>query len=149
MNDNLLSPNHTPDFRHDIPVSPADTQTPILREGPHGKEKGVFSKKQLLIFFDLLSGTNAIERIDFHKRNKFPDIAALFHAITGKPATSFIEKLDDHRRKGLYQFHTPGERNQLIVTLTNLANTFRAAGFRSIAKLADRKIKELESAKND
>jgi hypothetical protein len=122
---------------------------PVLREGATGKEKGVFSKKQLLIFFDLLSETNAIERIDFRKPNKYHDIATLFHALTGKPATSFTEELDDHRHKGLYQFHTPGERTQLIVALTNLANAFRAAGFRSIAKQADKKIKELEAARNE
>jgi hypothetical protein len=119
----------------------------ILHEGAKGKEKGVFSKKQLLILFDLLAETSAVERIDYGKPTKFSDIAALFQAITGKPATSFIEELNDYRNEGLYQFHTRGERDQLIVALTNLANTCRTAGFRSIAKQAEKKIRLLEPAK--
>ena len=121
---------------------------PLLREGAKGKAKGVFSKKQLLIFFDLLSETNAIERIDFRKPNKFREIAALLHSISGKSTDSLIEELNLHRDKSLYRHHTTGERDQLIITLTNLAETFRAAGFRSIAKQADSRIRDLERSVN-
>jgi hypothetical protein len=122
---------------------------PVLREGAKGKEKGVFSKKQLLMFFDLLSETNAIERIDFSKPTKFDDIAALFYALSGKAANSFKEELDDHRHKGLYQFHTTSERDQLIKDLTGLAKPFQTAGFWSVGKQADRKIKQLKAAKKE
>ena len=40
-----------------------------------------------------------------------------------------------------------GELTQLIVTLTNLSETFRSAGFRSIANMADKKLSELERRK--
>jgi hypothetical protein len=148
MNQDSLSPNSNDNRNCNQYILQVFVQ-PILREGAKGKEKGVFSKKQLLILFDLLSETNAIERIDFHKPNKFPDIATLFHALTGKAASSFTKELDDRRHKDIYQFHTAGERDQLIVALTNLANIFRAAGFRSIAKQADKKIKEIEASPPD
>lgn len=119
---------------------------PLLHNSPIGKQKGVFSKKQLLIFLDILSETHAIEHIDYDKPNKFAAIAGLLHALTGKSTTAFTEELHDNRNKSLYRFRTPGERDQLIITLTNLADTFRTAGFRSIAKQADRKIRELENA---
>jgi hypothetical protein len=118
-----------------------------LREGAQGKEKGVFSKKQLLIFFDLLAEHGSIEQIDFSKPTKFQEIANLFHAISGKSASSIVEELTDHRNKSLYKCNTPGEYDQLIITLTNLASVFRGAGFRSIANKADKKIGELEAVK--
>jgi hypothetical protein len=120
---------------------------PTLREGAQGKEKGVFSKKQLFIFFDLLAEPESVERIDFSKPAKFREIANLFHAISGKSASSVVDELNDHRNKSLYKCNTPGECDQLIVTLTNLASAFRDAGFRSIAKKADKKIGELEAVK--
>ena len=125
------------------------TAHPAGKAGIKGREKGVFSKKQILIMFDLLSGPGGLEKIDLTRPNKFDGIAALLHAITGKAKESFLQELNDHRNNGLYAYNTPGERNQLIITLNNLSETFRAAGFRSIAKLADKKIKELESAKKD
>jgi hypothetical protein len=145
-NDNRIS-NQYNDNHTDIQFNSQVILQPALREGAQGKEKGVFSKKQLLIFFDLLAETTGIERIDFSKPNKFQGIADLFHAISGKSASSMVEELNDYRNKSLYKCNTPGELDQLIVTLTNLANTFRDAGFRSIAKKADKKIGELEVAK--
>lgn len=122
---------------------------PVIREGAKGKEKGVFSKKQMLIFFDLIAEAGKLEKIDFSKPNRFDAIADLLHAMTGKGKESFIQELNDCRNRGLYEFNTPGELNQLVIILTNLADIFRAAGFRSVAKLADDKIKELESKKKD
>jgi len=49
----------------------------------------------------------------------------------------------------MYEFHTPGELNQLINTIINLAEFLRKAGFRSLAKEADKKLLELEKHKKD
>jgi len=121
----------------------------VTKSGARGKEAGVFSKLQLLILFDLLYEAADIEKIDLAKPNKFDDVASLFHGLTGKTKESWLQELKDHQKNGLYAFHTEGEKNQLIGTLVNLGETFRKAGFRSIAKLADRKIKELERTKKD
>lgn len=112
--------------------------------GIKGKEKGVFSKKQILILFDLLAETGKLEKIDFTRPNKFDSIAELLFAITGKVKDSWVEQLKDARNKGLYEFKNEGERKQLVVTLTNLSDVFRKAGFRSVAKVADKKLIELE-----
>jgi hypothetical protein len=112
--------------------------------GIKGKEKGVFSKKQILILFDLLAETGRLEKIDFTRPNKFDSIAELLFAIAGKGKDSWVEQLKDGRNKGLYQFKNEGERKQLVVTLTNLSEVFRKAGFRSISKAADKKLIELE-----
>jgi hypothetical protein len=111
---------------------------------PHGKAKGVFSKKQILILFDLLSNVSHLEKIDLDKPNKYDAIADLLFAITGKSQSSWKEELNDYKNKDLYGFHTEGERKQLIAVLTNLAEPFRKAGFRSISALADKKIHWLE-----
>jgi len=115
--------------------------------GIKGKEKGVFSKKQLLIFFDLLSESKAIDKIDYTKPNKFESVALMLQALSGKSKDSILEQLKDTRNNGLYSFQNQGELNQLIITLTNLAETFRKAGFRSIATTADKKMRELERMK--
>ncbi len=112
--------------------------------GIKGKEKGVFSKKQILILFDLLAETGKLEKIDFTRPNKFDSIADLLCAVTGKSKDSWVEQLKDGRNKGLYEFKNDGERKQLIVILTNLSEIFRKAGFRSISKAADKKLIELE-----
>lgn len=122
---------------------------PVIKEGAKGKEKGVFSKKQILIMFDLLAESARMEKIDFSKPNKFDGLADLFHALTGKTKESFIELLNNYKTRSLYEFNTPGELNQLLIILNNLADTFRKAGFRSVSKLADRKILELESMRKD
>jgi len=122
---------------------------PVLKDGAKGKEKGIFSKKQILILFDLLADGGKMERIDFSKPGKFSDIADLLHAITSKAKDSFVEELNDYRHKKLYEFNTEGELRQLISTLSNLSEICRKAGFRTIATLADRKIRELESMKKD
>jgi len=114
-----------------------------------GKEKGVFSKKQLLIFFDLLAESKSIEKIDYSKPNKFESIAEMFHALSGKGKDSLIEQLKDCRNKGLYEFHSKGELNQLIVILTNLATISRKAGFHSITKIVNKKLRELDSTKKN
>jgi hypothetical protein len=123
---------------------------PTIREGATGKIKGVFSKRQLLMLFDLLSKqTTPLEKIDFSRHNRFNAIAGLLHAISGKSKASISEELKDYQKKGLYDGEPGGQRNQIIAELTNLAETFRAAGFRSIAKEADRKIIELQKNGGD
>ncbi|WP_152269043.1 hypothetical protein [Agriterribacter humi] len=113
--------------------------------GIKGKEKGVFSKKQILILFDLLAETGKVEKIDFTRPNKFDSMAELLCAITGKSKDSWIEQLKDCRNKGLYEFKNEGERKQLIVTLTNLAGIFRKAKFRFLSNEIDKKLRSLES----
>jgi hypothetical protein len=122
---------------------------PVLMEGPKGKPMGVFSKRQDLILLDLLSESVRLERIDLSRPNKFDAIADFLHALTGKSKASFIEELHTYKNKSLYEFHTPGERRQLIGMLRNLAELLRKAGFRSVASAADRKIRQLESTLKD
>jgi hypothetical protein len=117
--------------------------TPI-KETLTGKEKGVFSKKQVLIFFDMLHQAGELERIDLSKPNKFDGIGQFFQALTGKGKETWLETLREYRNKDLYECHTPGERSQLINTLTNLADITRAAGLRSVSNLVDKKIGEIE-----
>jgi hypothetical protein len=128
-------------FNEYTTVNPATT-------GIKGKEKGVFSKKQILILFDLLAETSKLEKIDFTRPNKFDSIAELLFAITGKVKDSWIEQLKNGRNKGLYDFKNEGERKQLIITLTNLSEVFRKARFRSVAKIADKKLLELDNRTN-
>ncbi len=72
--------------------------------GVKGKEKGVFSKKQLLILFDLLSENGAIDKIDYSKPNRFESIASMLQAVSGKSKDSILEQLKDTRSDGLYSF---------------------------------------------
>jgi hypothetical protein len=122
---------------------------PAIKEGPHGKDTGSFSKKQTLIFFDLLSQCKDFDPIDYTKPNKFEAYADLLHALTGKNQQSIVEELHYYRNHQLYEWHTQAQLNQLIIILTNLADKFRKAGFRSFVKLADKKIRELESARHN
>jgi hypothetical protein len=121
---------------------------PTIKAGAQGKDKGIFSKKQILILFDLLSAFKDFDSIDYTRPAKFEGYADLLYALTGKSKLSILEELKNYP-KGLYEWHTPGELNQLINILTQLANSFRNAGFRSFAKLVDKKIMELESHKKD
>ena len=68
----------------------------------------------------------------------------MLQAVSGKSKDSIMEQLKDTRNNSLYSFQNQGELNQLIITLTNLAETFRKAGFRTVATVADRKLRELE-----
>lgn len=129
--------NNNQYFNEYTTVNPATT-------GIKGKEKGVFSKKQILILFYLIAENGRLEKIDFTRPNKFDSIAALLYAITGKSKDSWVEQLKDGRNKGLYEFNNKGERKQLIVTLTNLSDFFRKAGFRTFAMIADKKMREIE-----
>ncbi len=130
-------------YKNEFNIAPApNNQT-------KGKEKGVFSKKQLLIFFDLLAESKSIEKIDYSKPNKFESIAEMLQALSGKGKDSFIEQLKDSRNNGLYEFHNKGELNQLIVILTNLSAIFSKAGFHSITKIVNKKLRELDSIKKN
>lgn len=117
------------------------------KEGAKGKEKDVLSKKQVLIFFDLLSGSTNLEKIHLNKPNKYDDYATLLHALTGKSKDSWKEELNDYKTKDLYEHHTSGELSQLINTVINLAEFLRKAGFHSVAAAADKKIVELDKQK--
>lgn len=122
---------------------------PAIKAGAQGKDKGIFSKRQVLILFDFLSTFKDFDNIDYTQPTKFEGYADLLQALTGKSKLSILEELNNYHNKGLYAWHTPGELNQLINILIQLANTFRNAGFRSFAKLIDKKIIELESHKKD
>lgn len=115
--------------------------------GIKGKEKGVFSKRQILIMFDLLAENYKLEQIDFNKPNRFDAIANLLVAATGKSKESWIGELKDWRGKDLYNYNSDGELGQLIIIITNLSEMFRSAGFRSISKVADKKLIELQKLK--
>jgi len=117
--------------------------------GAQGKEKGVFSKKQILILFDLLAEAGKLEKIDYRKPVKFDKVALVLQALTGKGAASFKEELMNYKTKGLYDASTLGELNQVISVLINLAELCRNAGFASIAEQATKKIRELERKKSD
>jgi hypothetical protein len=122
--------------------------TPAAPENLRGKQKNIFSKKQVLILFDLLSQSqNKLEHIDLRKPNKFPEFAIFLQALTGKSQETWIEELRDYRNGELYTHNSKGELNQLISTLSNLSEILRKAGFRSIALQADKKIRELEIKK--
>ena len=122
---------------------------PAIKSGAQGKESGIFSKKQVLILFDLLSTFKDFDKIDYTRPAKFDGYADLLHALTGKSKLSILEELNNYHDKELYKWQTQGELRQLIITLIHLANTFRNAGFRSFAKLLDKKIIELEYYKED
>ena len=129
-----------------INIHPAIETPPAARENLRGKQKNVFSKKQVLILFDLIAQTSSkIESIDLCKPNKFPDIAHFLHALTGKSQETWIEELKDYSSGDLYGYNTPGELNQLMSTLSNLADILRKSGLRTLASQADKKIRELDS----
>jgi hypothetical protein len=119
----------------------------IVKEGPNGKPKGVLSKKQLLILFDMLSELGRLEKIDLSKTSRYDGIAELFHAITGKSTDSIKKELNDYRHIDLYHCHDDRELNQLVITMTNLSNTFKAAGFNTVSDLLERKIISLRQKK--
>jgi hypothetical protein len=110
-----------------------------------GKQKGVLTKRQILILFDLLADKGNIERIDYTKPNKFKDVSELFHAVNGKSKSTWEEELNNYKDKGPYYYRDEGELKHLISTLTNLSEKLRKSGFRLLAKEADKKIKELEN----
>ncbi|OQP65860.1 hypothetical protein A3860_14800 [Niastella vici] len=109
-----------------------------------GKQKGVFTKRQILILFDLLAEKGNLEKIDYTKPNKFESVAELFHAVNGKTKDTWVEEINNFKDKGLYHYGDKGELRQLLITLTNLAETARQSGFRLLAKAVDKKIRELE-----
>jgi hypothetical protein len=119
----------------------------VTKEGQQGKESGVFSKKQILILFDLLNTGGNFGSINYQNPNKFEAYADLLRAITGKSKQSIKEELHDYRTKSLYTCHTPGEFDQLINILTQLLTYFENAGFESFAKVIDKKIMELKAQK--
>lgn len=112
--------------------------------GIKGKEKDVFSKKQILIWLDLQADLGKMDRIDYSKPNKFENIAIMLQAINGKTKESWKEELGKYKDKGLYHYRDSGELKNLVNTISNISETFRKAGQRDLAKAADRKIRMLE-----
>ena len=137
---------HTSLSKNEFHVHPVVREQTATEKQTKGKEEGVFSKKQVLLFFDLLARDKKLEPIDFRKPKKFKDIAPLLRALTGRGEETWIAELNDYRHKELYAFSSDGERQELIRILINLAEKFRLAGLESVAKLADKKIIELEHA---
>jgi len=145
---------HAPEF-----ISPASIEKESIRETQTiveketiikqpakdlaGKEKGVFSKKQILIFFDLLTRAGLKDRILLAKTDKHEAIANFLQAITGKGSDTWREMLRDYKDNDLYSFNTPEERANLAGILKNIANIAYHAGFRSITALAESKIVDL------
>ena len=118
------------------------------KEGATGKEKGVFSKRQWLMLYDFLSETSPLEKIDFGRPHQFNQIAGFLHALSGKDKTSFVEELNYYKNKGgLYKTKDRGELQQLIIVVTNMYETFRDGNQQHLAKLANKKIIELNAEK--
>lgn len=138
--------HHTTLSKNELHIHPHIKEDAPPAKPAKGKEEGVFSKKQMLIILDLLAATKTIEPIDLKNPKKFPAIALLLRALTGHGEESWRDELNDYRTKGIYDWDSDGQRMELIRILTNLAEKFRSAGFRQIAKLADQKIRELERA---
>jgi len=138
---------HAPQFLN--PASAVTAQPPkIIVQGKapiHGKEKGVLTKKQVLILFDLLSQSANMESIELDKPNKLDTYAEFLRAVTGKSIDTWLEELRHYRNKDLYHFDTIGERNQLISTLTNLSEILRKTGFRTLYKLVNEKMRAIET----
>ena len=118
-----------------------------VTQGATGKKAGVFSVRQTLIFFDLLSQLSNLEEIEMGNPNKKEAQAGLLFALTGIPVSSFLEAFKDYRRKGIYRWDSQSELTGLITTLTNMAEIFRKSHFRRLYELADEKIDELNAMK--
>ncbi|GGB14856.1 hypothetical protein GCM10011511_43250 [Puia dinghuensis] len=109
-----------------------------------GKEKDVFSKRQVLIFFDLLAQSPPIDRIALDPPINLLAKAQFFRALTSKGVETWLKTLRDYR-KGLYECHTSDEIENLISVLTNLAEFTHAAGLRAVTAAAEKKVHELQA----
>jgi len=124
------------------------TNQPIVKEGATGKEKGVFSKRQWLMFSDFLSDISPLEKIDFGRPRKFDKIAGFLHALSGKDKESFVSELNYYKNNGgLYKTKSLGELKQLIIALTDMFETFRNASQPDLEELTNKKIVELKAEK--
>jgi hypothetical protein len=112
-----------------------------------GKEKGVFSKKQVLILFDLLVDSPPLERLPVGSPTKHQALAEFLQAVTGKGTDTWLEMLKDYQAGNLYTCHTPGERTNLIASLGSIAKAAHAAGLRSVASEAEKRIRHLRQQK--
>jgi hypothetical protein len=110
-----------------------------------GKEKDVFSKKQVLILLDLLSQSTKIESFNLRNPNQHEPLALFLHALTGKSIETWLEELKSYRNKDLYAFRDAGDFEYLVKTLTNLSNTLRTAGLKTLTKQVNNKISELKA----
>ena len=131
--------------KNELHIHPEITKEAPIPNPAKGKEEGVFSKKQILILLDLLAKAKLIDPIDLRKHNKFPAIAQLLRAITGRGEDTWVNELEKYQTKGLYEWTSNGQKDELIRILTNLAEKFGDAGINSIARLADQKIRDLRS----
>lgn len=109
-----------------------------------GKEKGIFSKRQVLILLDLLAGDGAIDTLPVDKPARAESLARFLMALTGKGIDTWLETLQNYRGKDLYAFHTEAERKNLLGTLETLSTITRNAGLRIVAGIIDKKILRIE-----
>ncbi|HEY4111312.1 hypothetical protein [Puia sp.] len=124
----------------------AITKTPPPAKELTGKEKGVFSKKQVLILLDLANDSR-IDRLPFDKEAKQPAIARFLQALTGKSTDTWLDILKDYQDNDLYSFHTDAERSKLIAALSNISEFTYQAGLGAITSAAERKIRDLRAPK--
>jgi hypothetical protein len=135
--------NIHPVVKEDVPAKEPSVPNDIIRQ----KQKGVFSKRQVIIFLELLSQCPKFEYPDLQNPNKHESFAQFLHALTGKSKETWLEALQNYRAKDLYAFHDSHELGNLLNALTNLSDTLRTAGLRTLSNQAIKKIKELEAKK--
>lgn len=133
-----------PVIKEEVPAKGSSAQPSPVNTAMQGKVKDVFSKRQVLILFDLLSQSAKTEPFDLRNANKHASFAKFLFALTGKSKETWLEELKNYRNKDLYAFRDAGELSQLLNTLTNLSDILRGAGLRTLSSQADKKIRELE-----
>jgi hypothetical protein len=116
---------------------------PVVADGAKGKEKGVYSKRQMLIYFDLLHAAYGVERLKIENRNCHYNIARFLHEATGRPQSAWLDELRSYRNRGLYDCQTDGEIDQLLNTLTDMRESLQGAVFNELVKKLDNKKVEL------
>lgn len=123
--------------------SPNITQS-VIREGAHGKEKDVLSKRQILMLFDLFADVYGVKRLDLADKRNYKKLARFLHALTGKSTQSFMEEMNHYCHNNLYEWHTMEELDQLIIMTKNLVTIVESGGFAAAAELGNTKIKQME-----
>ena len=141
---------NNPEFLHPIVEKEINTTIKeiIVKESPptkdlNGKDKGVFSKKQVLILFDLLAQAESIESLPIEKAENHRAISQFLHAVTGRSVDTWLDTLKDYQNGDLYSFNTRAERTNLIATITGISKDAHAAGLRILAGEAEKKIRQL------
>ncbi|MDP4150799.1 MAG: hypothetical protein Q8943_15440 [Bacteroidota bacterium] len=114
---------------------------PAVIDGAKGKEKDVYSKRQILIYHDLLHEAYGVEPLRIENKNCHPGIASFLHRLHGKPERAWLDELKDYRNGHLYDCQSDGEIDQLLIVLTNMRASLRAAGqSRMVDKIDDKML---------